>query len=246
MSDDKMITKFIQEGCKIELQALERSRTLGADAPQRTYATKIYDILTEDTMEVLMPMEQGRLILLPVDQEFDAVIYGQTSLYQCVVKVIDRYKTDNLFILLLEFTSNLRKYQRREYYRFSCVLEMDSRNLAEEELADLENMRPGEGLNLQPGLPLRRSVIVDISGGGLRFVSTQQYDVDSFIFCSYTLNIKGERKRYDLVGKVLGVKELENRRGNYEHRVQYYNIPRDVREEIIKYIFEEERKSLKK
>ena len=58
MSEEKMITKFIQEGCKIELQALERSTTLGADAPLKTYVTKIYEILTEDTLEVLMPMEQ--------------------------------------------------------------------------------------------------------------------------------------------------------------------------------------------
>lgn len=244
MDEQKMITKFIQEGCKIELQSLEKSKTLGADAPQRIHTTKIYGIVTEDTMEVLMPMEQGKLILLPVDEELDAVIYGQNTLYQCAVKVIDRYKSNNVYILLLELISNLRKFQRREYYRFSCVLEMNSRNLEEEEIADLENN--GAKVNLQPGLPLKRSVIVDISGGGLRFISTQAYEVGSYIFCTYMLVINGRKKRYDIVGKVLAVKEMENRKGNYEHRVQYHNMSSDVREEIIKYIFEEERKSRKK
>lgn len=242
----KMITKFIQEGCKVELQSMEKSKTLGADAPQRIFGTKIYEIVTEDTMEVLMPMEQGKLILLPVDQEFDAVIYGQNSLYQCVVRVIDRYKSNNVYILLLELVSNLRKYQRREYYRFSCVLEMDSRNLEEQELESLENSRNGSLSMLKPGLPLKRSVIVDISGGGLRFISTEMYDVGSYIFCTYTLVMNGEKKKYDVVGKVLAVKEMENRRGNYEHRVQYHNMSADVREEIIKFIFEEERKSRRK
>lgn len=245
MSEQKMITRFIQEGCKIDLQPLEKSKLSGGDAPEKIYTTKIYEIVTDDVMEVLMPMEQGKLILLPVDQEFDAVIYSQTNLYQCVVRVIDRYKSNNVYILLLELVSNLRKYQRREYFRFSCVLEMDSRKLEEQEVARLESSK-NSNLVLQPGLPLKRSVIVDISGGGLRFISTQKYEKDSLILCSYTLLNKGETKKYDIVGKVLAVREMENRRGTYEHRVQYYNMPNDVREEIIKYIFEEERKSRRK
>lgn len=245
MSDERMITKFIQEGCKIELQAVEKSRTLGAEAPPRVYLTKIYEIITDDTMEVMMPMEQGKLILLPVDQVFEAVIYGPANLYQCMVRVIDRYKSNNVYILLLELVSNLRKYQRREYFRFSCVLEMDSRKLEEAELGDIEKGEKA-AINLQPGLPLKRSVIVDISGGGLRFISAQRYEPESFILCSYMLVVNGERKRYQVVGKVLAVKEVENRRGTYEHRIQYYNMSNEVREEIIKYIFEEERKTRRK
>ena len=45
---------------------------------------------------------------------------------------------------------------------------------------------------------------------------------------------------------MLSVRELENRPGTWEHRVQYYDMDRDTREEIIKYIFEEERKSRRK
>ena len=49
-----------------------------------------------------------------------------------------------------------------------------------------------------------------------------------------------------MVGKVLAVRELENRKGTFEHRVQYYNLDVNIREEIIRFIFEEERKSRKK
>ena len=245
MGEQLMITKFIQEGCKLELQALERSKTLGADAPKKTYVTKLYEIVTDDTMEVLMPMEQGKLILLSVDQEFDCVFYGQNSLYQCVVRISDRYKSNNVYILLLEIVSNLRKYQRREYYRFSCVLEMGSRNLEKDELEVLEE-KPNALPIPEKAIPMKNSVIVDISGGGLRFISSEKYDPESFIYCSYNLIINGEKKKYEVVGKVLASKELENRRGTYEHRVQYYNMDSKTREEIIKYIFEEERKSRRK
>ena len=238
-----MLSKFITEGDKIELQAVERNLGENEEDAQKLYYSTVHEILSEDTMEITMPIEQTKLILLPVDGEYDLVFYGQTGLYQCFARIIDRYKSNNVYLLVVEMTSNLRKYQRRDYYRFSCALEMGARNLEEEELQAMEE---SSQYDLQPGLPLKRSVIVDISGGGLRFMSNQRYEPDSLLYCSYDLVKEGQRKKYEMVCKVLMVKELENRPGTYEHRVKYVNVEENVREEIIKFIFEEERKSRKK
>jgi len=188
-------------------------------------------------------MEKTKLVLLPVDAEYDMAIYSKNGLYQCFVRVVDRYKSDNMYLLVVELTSNLRRNQRREYYRFSCALEMCSRSLESEEVEAIEH---DEMFNLVPGLPLKRSVIVDISGGGLRFISEQKYEEGSLIYCSYHLLVNGTRKLYELVSKVLEVKPVENRKGVFEHRVQYINISEGIREQIIRYIFQEERKNMKK
>ena len=66
------------------------------------------------------------------------------------------------------------------------------------------------------------------------------------ILCKYDLWISGESKNFSLIGKVLDVKEVENRPGAYEHRVQYVNMDKDNREDIVKYIFDAERKSIQK
>ncbi|MBR1852265.1 MAG: flagellar brake protein [Lachnospiraceae bacterium] len=237
-----MLSKFITLGDRVELTAVGRVK-LTEEEEKRTYQSKVYEILTDDTLEITMPMEKTKLILLPVDGEYDMVFYTDTGLYQCFARIADRYKSNNVYILRVELTSNLRKYQRREYYRFSCALEMCSRNLEEEEQQALEGRKP---YVLQPGLPLKKSVIVDISGGGLRFMSTQQYDPGSLLYCSYHLVKGGVSKQYEVVGKVLSVKPVENRPGTYEHRVQYYNMDTATREEIIRFIFEEERKSRQK
>ncbi len=239
-----MLSKFISEGDRIELQSLDRKPdTLHTEEPQKIYHSRVITILSEDSLEISMPMEQTKLILLPVDGEYDLVFYTEGALYQCFARIIDRYKSNNVYILVVELTSNLRKYQRREYYRFSCVLEMNARTLQEEEIQAIEERAP---LELQPNLPIKRSVIVDISGGGLRFISSQRYEPDSLIYCGYQLLKDGKRKQYEVVGKVLAVKELENKPGTFEHRVQYYNLDVRTREEIIKFIFEEERRSRKK
>lgn len=238
-----MVSKFISLGDKIELQAVARSAREQAAGAGTTYSSKVYDILSEDTLEIVMPMEKTKLILLPVDSEYDMVFYGKNGLYQCFARITDRYKTNNVYLLVVELTSNLRKYQRREYYRFSCALEMCARSLEEDEVQALENRKSRV---LTPGLPLRQSVIVDISGGGLRFVSDRRYEPESLLYISYHLLKSGKRKKYEVIGKVFAVRELENRPGTWEHRVQYYDMDQKTREEIIRYIFEEERKSLKK
>lgn len=238
-----MLSKFVKEGDRVELIPVEnrtKLNTTEAEEKTRTYSTKVASVIDDETIELLMPMEQTKLILLPVNAEYNVVFYTNGGLYQCFATVEDRYKSGALYLVQLSLTSNLRKYQRREFYRFSCALEMCSRNLVEEEISAIENKNPSY---LQPNLPIKRSVIVDISGGGLRFMSNQKYEVNSMVYCSYNL-IKGkESKQYEIVGRVLSVKSLENRPGVYEHRVQYVNMDENVREEIIQFIFEEERRN---
>lgn len=237
-----MLSKYVVPGNKIEMQAVERAKYIDDTEKKKVYQTQVCDILSEDQLEIYMPMEKSKLILLPVNAEYDMYFYTQAGLYQCFANVIDRYKSDNQFILLMELTSNLRKFQRREYYRLSCALEMNSRPLEKEEVEVVER-----GTNyLVPGLPLKRSVIVDISGGGIRFIGNYAYEPDSLVCCKYNLVVDGNAKEYTLIAKVLMVRELEDRPGVYEHRAQYINIDTAEREEIIRFIFEEERKHRKR
>lgn len=233
-----MLINYVRPGQKVELQSVEKFTEENGEILKKVYTSTVYDVLSEDRLEIMMPMEKTKLILLPVDAEYNICFYTEQGPYQCFVQIIDRYKSNNVYILVLELTSNLRKYQRREYYRFSCALEMEARDLLEEEKLAVEK----DDYQLIPGLPLKRSVIVDISGGGLRFVSTQRYEEDSLIYCTYYLMVSGQKKKYELVGKILSVKEVQGKAGTYEHRVQYVNLDVDEREEIIRYIFEEERK----
>ena len=240
---DLVLSKYIEPGNRIQLQKIMRLKEEDDDGHRKTYDSQVIDIISDDRIEISMPFEKTKLVLLPVDGEYNLFFYTQGGLYQCYARVVDRYKNNNVFSVLMDLTSNLRKYQRREYYRFSCALEMNSRTLEEQEIRAIEIDRKDI---LKPELPLQTSVIVDISGGGLRFVANYAYEKESTIMCKYTLWISGESKEFRLFGKVLSVKEVENRPGIFEHRVQYVHMDDDNREEIIKYIFDEERKTIKK
>lgn len=238
-----LLSKYVVPGGRVDLQTIDRSKENAGESGEgrKSYQSQVIDVLSEDRIEIAMPMEKTKLILLPVDGEYDLYFYSDNGLYQCYARVVDRYKHNSMYVVVLDLVSNLRKHQRREYYRFSCALEMNSRQLQKEEV----ELAGKSGDVLSPQLPLKSSIIVDISGGGLRFVANYAYDIQSMILCKYHLVVHGEIKEYNLVGRVLGVRELENRKGVFEHRVQYVNVDPTEREEIIKYIFDAERKTLR-
>jgi len=238
-----MLDNIIKPGQRVDLKAVRRTKGNEEDQKARVFSSKIFDVISDDTIELLMPMEQTKLILLPVDAEYEVFFYTDNGLYECTVRIIDRYKSNNVYLVLAELETNLRKYQRRDFYRYSCALDMETRGLTVEEVSALERRIPYQ---TPPGIPMAKSVIVDISGGGLRFISKAEYEKDSYVCCKYELFIHGGVKMYELVCLILSSRELTNRNGEFEYRVKFINLDNDEREEIIQYIFEEERKNRRK
>lgn len=234
-----MLDNLIKPGQRVDLKAIRRVKT-DDEQKNKVYSTKIYDIMTEDQIEIVMPMEQTKLILLPVDGEYQMFFYTDNGLYESVVRIVDRYKSNNVYIILVELQTNLKKYQRRDFYRYSCSIDLSCRELLEEEKRAFENkiayMAP-------PGLSYQKGMIVDISGGGLRFISRESYGGAEYISAYFELFVRGSAKHYEIICRVLNVRELDKKPGEFEHRVQFVNINNDEREEIIQYIFEEERKN---
>jgi len=237
-----MLSNYVSPGYRVDISPIEKKRNDVNEMDRKVYKSQVTEIISDDRLEIAMPMEKGRLVLLPIDKEFEIHFYTERGLFQCFARILDRFKRNNMYILSLELTSNLRKHQRREYYRFSCSLELDTRILVKEEIDSLKE----EKIDFISGLPLKKGVIADISGGGLRFLASEQYEVGSLVMCKWHLVVEGHLKEYNLIGRVLFSQELDVRNGEYEHRVQYINVDKIEQEEIIRFIFEEERKSRKR
>ena len=171
-----MLSKFVTLGDKLELETVGQHQEEQDQAvrARKLYKSQVYDIVSEDQIKIAMPMEQGKVILLPVDGEYNLCFYTKTGLYQCLARVLDRYKSNNIFILLMELTTDIRKYQRREYYRLNRVLDMRCRRLSEDELPKI--MEKVQFIDTD--ITLNNGIIVDISGGGARFISAEQYPVE--------------------------------------------------------------------
>lgn len=236
-----MIEKFISPGDKLELKSTVSVVLPDGTEGVKTYRTTVYDILDDGRLELVMPMEQTRLVLLPVDGEYDVCFFSHGGMYRADVRIVDRQKINGTYILVVEMISNLHKYQRREYYRFNCVVEMEAREMTRQEVDTF-----AKGLTyLIPEKDMVRGVIVDISGGGTRFVSRQKFNEDSILLMSFKLPVMEKERSFLLAAKVVYSGGIDNRINEYENRVKFEFIDTTTREEIIKYIFDEERRNRK-
>lgn len=72
-----MIEKFISPGDKLELRTTVRVTLPDGTEGIKTYRTSVYNILEDGKLELVMPMEQTKLILLPVGGEYDVCFYSE-------------------------------------------------------------------------------------------------------------------------------------------------------------------------
>lgn len=232
-----MISKYVNPGDRVDIENVKRKNAEG-DIERITFRSSIYDIITEDKIKITMPIEQGKVVLFAVDAELNLCFYTKSGLYQCIGRVSNRSKDKSVFLLDIDLVTDLKRYQRREYYRLNCVLDMKSTMINESDIVEYsEQVR-----FLDTDITFDNGTMVDISGGGARFVSSAKYPKGSNILFVFSLFVNGDLTEYKLLGKVLLSEEMERQEGKYEHRIQFINIMNDDRESIIKYIFEEERR----
>ena len=236
-----MIEKFISPGDKLELKSTVQVTLPDGTEGVKTYRTSVYNILEDGKLELVMPMEQTKLVLLPVGGEYDVCFYSHKGVYRTDVRIVDRQKVNGMYILIVELISSLHTYQRREYYRFNCIVDVMAREMTKYE----EDAFARGRTYIVSEQDMIKGVIVDISGGGTRFVSKHKFTEDSMILMQFDLSILGSYRSFLLAAKVIYSGEIENREEEYENRVKFEYIDTMTREEIIRYIFDEERKNRK-
>lgn len=244
-----MLSKIIGVGNKIELtrvnQVADRdTNNLTGENGKKVLVSQVYDILDEDRLKIAIPSESGKIVLLPNNTRIDACFYTTNGLYQGRFIIVDRYKEGNLLVQVVELINELTKYQRRQYFRLSCTMSIKYVPIDEkqfEEYSKEKNIL--EKIDEQEAFT---AVALDISGGGMRFVSKSRHEKNSFIAVSLGIEYTQKIKKYGILAKIINVSTSKNNSVLYEHRVEFCNLDGNEREEIIKYIFDEERKRRKK
>lgn len=244
-----MIKKIITEGSKVELQriaSLAHSYQKHGEEEAKTYYSLVSEVMDEDRVKITMPLEKGRVVPLPVNGRYNACFYTSNGLYQGRVIVVDRYKEDNIFMLVVELISDLVKFQRRQYYRLGCTMDIVYKKIEEDEEREFARDIVESSTETSEEENYIEGIALDISGGGMRFVSEQKLEEGDDIFVIIEIQYIDAKKKYGLNAKVISSQLLVNREGKYEHRVEYKNMNGKVREALIKYIFDEERRQRKK
>ena len=236
-----MDENILSIGIKIEL-VKPKSRIEDDSNKNVTYVSQIID-MEGDLITCAMPIYEGHLIPLETGTEFESYFYTKKGIFKGRCKVTSRGKEGNIYICQLLLMTELKKFQRRQFFRLPCTLDVQITPLREiEMLAYIKNHAMPETLTN----PTENGIVVDLSGGGMRIISNEKYEKGVFIALDFILNVQGVPLKMQLLGQVIQSFKSETNELRYDQRVQFREISRDVQDEIIKYIFEEQRKLRRK
>lgn len=250
-----MVSDVVTIGDKLDLKSLSFSTKTIEN--EKIYKSQVLDFISEDTLSILMPIEGAKVIPLTVGEKYSLCFYTKKGLYQCKSVITDRGRIDNVYVLTVQITSQLEKYQRRQFYRLEYLLEIKYRIISDMEISIMNRLQNNNYeneaeqqsfINSLEALQKDRlsGTILDISGGGARFVSEQNHERGNMLEMSMEFDNSLGSKDFIIQALILSSNRMINRQGFYEHRVQFRDIPKEEREAIIKFIFEEERRQRKR
>ncbi len=234
--------KKINIGDKLDLEKIDKRLSVDPDKKPEQYFSQVLDEGNNGALLVSMPIQEGKLIPLSVGQEFNATFYTNFGLLQCRVVVSARYKKGTLYFMEIEMLSALKKVQRREYFRFPCRIPLEYRTMEEKEV-----MEPGDAHEIEEELlSWKKGVMLDLSGGGIRFVSSFPEEKGSLVQTRFDIVSGEETDIIYTLAHVLRSEKNPNNNKLYDIRIEYWRMAHSTREKIIRYIFEEQRKKRSK
>lgn len=244
------VQSVIKPGDKIELRLLkdvQESEHTGEQA--KAYVSHVYDVNERGNLEIAMPTNQGKLVVLPLSVRIEFVFYSNSAMYKSVGQIVERFKRDNAYILEVELKSRLAKVQRREFFRHECTIQFDFCELTEKQaqLGDSNLILKELQQDKQFKDKLHSGVILDISGGGMRFYSSKEVQPEGYIFAFIHLYNEAMNSKFCIVSSIISSTQKQNARGTaYDTRAKFLLKDSKIQEEIVQYVFEEERLARRK
>ena len=199
---------------------------------------------------VLLPTINNEVLRTKKNKKSHEVLfYSRGGVYKGECKIQDRYREDGVVeVIEITITSDLEKYQRREYFRIDYIDKIRFKVLT------YRSEETGQICNLED--EWHNGTLTNISGGGLRFNSSEGMENAKKLKVKFRLRdnkmvgskiVKNdEAGEYDIEADIVGVRLRSHADKKYDYRIQFANIDKTDRESIVRFVFERERWMRKK
>lgn len=189
-----------------------------------TYSSRIEDI-ENNVLVLAMPMDKGYPILPEIGSMITGKIFDSGAFFQFDTIYIGK-KADPIPVWLVKMPEQVKRYQQREFVRVNVLIRA---SVQCEEEDELENLLPAEPANIR-----------NLSGGGAQIALDRQLDINSKLYLSFQLPDIGMIRVYSEV-----VRADEMVRNHYVFAVRFLNLSEKTRVQLIRYIFDCQRKLLR-
>ncbi len=204
--------------------------------------TEVLEFVNANKIIVSCPMFKGRIISLNPGERYRMFHPDEESgLYQFVGMVVSRDKVDQIVRIHILRVSDVKKSQRREFFRLSLIEDAIISIPDGEGVEELFH----QGKIIKQVVPLYKqfSVIVkDLSAGGMRVHSKRNLQPGETYRMSFVL----ENEKYDVECQIVRSFLLEDVVERYDLGIKFINIDLHLQRKLVAVIFEKQRKLLKK
>ncbi len=217
------------------------------DEDRSIYISSVFGVTKKEEIIFHIPTRKGRTVTIPMNEPFDAVFNTKQGMFQLSGEITKRGRLENFPVYVFVPSTKLKKVQRRDYYRFQCLIPVKVLPIPKD-VAILPNMVLVENDLEKYGNTYGPSVsgdIVDISGGGAKFTAKTDIATERFMYVSFRLKTRTLDETINVIARRIK-SEYKDEVGIFEHRIEFLFKEPEDRETIIKYIFDEDRRLRKK
>lgn len=203
------------------------------DKDNGIYKSTIQD-LGDDYIGITIPVYNGKYAPLNRNERVMVIYYSEDNLYGFDTVVAGR-KKDGVPLILLSMPSNIKKIQRRKFFRVSTLKEVMyvkvDKVISESYFNDI----------VKDTKKFSKGLLSDLSGGGLRLKTKEEIKAgDRFI-----IKINFEKEDVFLIIECIrSYKDIDN--NLYISGFSFVNIDTKVQDKIIAYVFWLMREQMKK
>ncbi|MDR3120327.1 MAG: flagellar brake protein [Clostridiales bacterium] len=198
---------------------------------EHEFVSQFEEAISGEAAYLAIPILEGVVYAIRVGWKIAVYMQNGNDIYRFFGRVTERAQIDGRSLMRVERTSEIDVAQRRQFYRFQCDIPFRYRLVSKDKKSARE--------------PFSKGMTVDLSGSGLRFNVNDPIEKERLIECEFTI----ENRLIFIVGKVMRCmrkSEGESAASVYEVGLIFSEIEERDRDLIIRFIFDEERRRLKK
>ena len=213
----------LKPGNRLEITRIKDANT------GKAYVSQVEEIKSIKDAVIHVPISYGQLVKLSTKEKYSMLFFTDKGMARFDAELIEYFKDGELNLIRIKFLSSGEKIQRREFFRFSCLLPLKYA---------LVTNTDGKQTSDYSEETLIDGIIKDIGGGGIRFVSNHELEEKDVIRNILMLN----DDCLVVNGKILHKQYFPKSNYKYQYRLEFTDIEQEDREKIIHYIFNEQRK----
>ena len=242
-------------GDRIELSHFKSA--MGRRLSDKKYGSQVLDFDGNRTAKISMPIYENRIVPLEKGDEYNLCFFTNSGLYQCRGRIQKRYAEHKMYVMDVLLLTEMKKYQRRKFYRLECMFPIKYRQISDAEkvlqerleadqFESEEERRKCESMIDELPKEWEEGTISDISGGGIRFHGGTDLEKGTQIQVMLPLSLESGIVPMTFMMQVIACVHYEGSLIAYEIRGEFQNVKDAEREIVVKYVFEEQRRRMRK